>query len=72
MPVKWIDGKPYGECGAITWNCPYDSIDPQCCQYEDHLENLKRGEIIKLEYNYGIQLDEEYGPKENPYAYKHK
>ena len=52
--IKWKDGKPYGDCGRITWYCPYDSIDPKCCQYKYHKASKDAWEQKEI-------LDKEYG-----------
>lgn len=57
--VVWRNGQPYGKCGNITWNCQYDSNDPQCCQYVDRVAQKKKARL-RLDKE---ALDKEYGPE---------
>ena len=58
MPVTWKDGYPYGECGQVTWYCPYDSTDPNCCRYKEIQEKREK---MFFEKKFREALDKEYG-----------
>ena len=63
MPVEWRNGKPYGECGRITWNCPYEPNSPSCCQYKESQEQLRRNMDWFAMHKNKEAMDKEYGPE---------